>query len=277
MLIKYSKEWDIDYDESKSLVKWKDLDDLAAMFGFTSSDAASEIYDSVMERVKGDERVPAAHIHNTYGYTSSYSPVLEKYDFDGVDHTETIFADAGGDLTSVLSRDENGRTMLSIPLIGDSIVEYKGKNYWILVPNAYDSLYTDVHFDTHCDVKLYADWSQLIGEAGDGVTWASDLKGYKFKKDHGIAIIPETYVATMTEEDLQKLTDDIIKYESTDYSEELILKPTVEKLSEVDMPYDLYESYFGLTGMSEGANLQRLAGDYSYWDSHAIGGGDLAE
>lgn len=269
MLVKYSKEWDIGDATDEAKLQCADPDELAVAFGFESSDYASSIFDAVAEMYTSGGTV---EVVDTYAYAPQYSTVLEVYDYANGEDVTTYKVPASYDMEAVLSFNDQQQTMCEIPLVGQLLMHSKdSQNYYIFVPNTYTSFYTDGHFDTHSDVELWADWEKLI-QSVEGVTHISELADCLLVEDHGITIVPEVTLASMSEEEFKELVDYLGQYVETEYSLELIKSPDEELLAEYEMPYDLYYDYLGVYDVSEGANVQRLAGNNTYWETHEIGG-----
>lgn len=283
MLIKYSGEWNIGLDsDADTLVEWEDLDELAQKFGFESSQYASDIYDYVEDQYV--ESLPEMSVEPvvTWDYDSTFLPTLGELTYaDGTTptmvKTKSILTDDGDDDDQPLNTwayftyDDKCRTKLSIPLVATTLVEYNGEHFWICVPNAWPVNSEDLSFDTHSDVTILADWSILLDDMDNAdVAYAVDLDHYNFKEDHGIVIIRESYLSKMDElEFLENIVEYTESFEDTDYTVELDHMPTKEEFATALPPYKVWENYFGLTDMNDGANIERLAGDYSHWNRSA--------
>lgn len=283
MLIKYSGEWNIGLDsDANTLVEWEDLDELAQKFGFESSQYASDIYDYVEDQYV--ESLPEMSVEPvvTWDYDSTFLPTLGELTYaDGTTpamvKTKSILTEDGDDDDQPLNTwayftyDAQCRTKLSIPLVATTLVEYHDEHFWICVPNAWPVNSEDLSFDTHSDVTILADWSVLLNDMADAdVSYAVDLDHYNFKEDHGIVIIRESYLPKMDElEFLENIVEYTESFEDTDYTVELDHMPTKEEFATALPPYKVWENYFGLTDMNDGANIERLAGDYSHWNRAA--------
>ncbi|MCM1215098.1 MAG: hypothetical protein NC548_11325 [Lachnospiraceae bacterium] len=278
LTVKYSAEWDIGSEPAIAAIEWSDYDELARLFGFTSEDGATNV--NTQRNLELQSEVPSGPVkpYVTAEYLLDYIPTLDQLDFNDGSETTTIKIEdtAVKDAYACVTTDGK-RCGVYIPLVGNMSVEYSGNVYWILVPSAYNSYYDDMHFDdSNGDVKIYADWEQLLKET-NGMAHACDLSSYIFTEDHGIVIVSDEWLAACTEDQFRDIVKYMSEFVNTDYSTELLEFPTVEELDKYEKPYDIWYDYFGITDNHDGAEYERLAGDNSYWDTHEIGVGRVAE
>lgn len=275
MLIKYSEEWNIGISDKESSVTWTSLDDLARKFGLKSSAYASEIYDAESASYNAGLPQPSVTEVGTYEYSNTFSDILGEYQFaDGVTPTivkvATEYTNATDELWNwaYIAYDEDGNTLLNIPGTATSRVLCNGTVYWLVVPNAWFATAEDMSFDTHSDVTIVADWKLLIEAMGaDAIDMACTLDPYKFKEDHGIMIVREDALPTISEAEFKELIVDYVwQYIDTDYTVELDHIPSKTEYAAAIPPYQLWLHYFGIDGMSDGARVERLSGDFSFWE-----------